>query len=257
MIKVLIIEDERATRHNLKRSLITLFDDIEVIEMLDSVSSATEWLNENPDLVDIIFLDIQLSDGIGLSIFDHCEVRAKIIITTAFEQYAVDAFKLHSVDYLLKPIDDLSLIKAVNYCKSLIKDKTVDISLLQNLINLNESGRQSTQYRERFLVKIGDRIFAIRTEQIAYFHSEEKATFIVTHDDKRYIIDESLDSIENYLDDKTFFRVARSHIVSFKSISQVTKYFGSRLMINLHPKYDKDLFISRARVSEFMDWLKG
>ena len=257
MIKVLIIEDERATRHNLKRALTTLFDDIEVVEMLDSVLESVKWLNKNPDLADIIFLDIQLSDGNGFSIFEQCEIKAKVIITTAYEQYAVEAFKIHSVDYLLKPIDDLSLIKAVNYCKSLIQNNTVSISLLQELINSGSFGSKNAQFKERFLVKIGDRIFAVKTEHIAYFYSEEKATFIVTYDDKKYIIDESLDSIEKFLDNKVFFRITRSHIVSFKSIAQVTKYFGSRLMIDLNPKYDKEIFISRARVSEFIDWLKG
>lgn len=253
MINVLIIEDEIPSQLNLKRSLAALYTDVRIVGSLDSVRGAVKWITENPDAADIIFMDVQLSDGICFEIFKQCTPKAKVVITTAYDNYALEAFRVQTIDYLLKPIEKEALHRAVEHCRSLTTASAVDYAKLAEMFS---SQSQRPQYKDRFIVKIGDKILIVKTEEIGYFVSEDKTTYLVTDKNRRYIMDESLDTIEEKLDPNKFFRICRSHIVSIHSIRQVTKHFGSRLKIQLSAD-EGDLFVSRARVPAFLEWLGG
>jgi DNA-binding LytR/AlgR family response regulator len=254
-MRILIIEDEIPSRLNLQRALSTIAPDLHVVGALGSVAEAVEWFNNHPEGVDLIFMDVQLSDGLCFDIFKSTTVKGRIIITTAYDNYALDAFKIHSVDYLLKPIEGELLRDAINHYRSLATPTSsatsVDYQQLATLFAPKES------YKDRFLVKVGDKIVLIKVENIAYFYSENKTTFLVTDENREYIVDESLDAVECKLDPKHFFRIGRSSIISLEHIQVVTKHFGSRLKVQLRGSRRDDLFVSRARTSEFLEWLNG
>ena len=258
-MRVLVIEDEIPSRLNLQRALATIAPDLHIVGSLGSVAEAIEWFGAHPDGADLIFMEVQLSDGLCFEIFRNVKVSGRVVITTAYDNYALDAFKIHSVDYLLKPIDTEALAGAVNHCRTLNSptppalQPTVDYSILADLFG----AQKRAQYRDRFLVKVGDKIILIKVENIALFYSESKTTFLVTDENREYIVDESLDAIEAKLDPKHFFRIGRSSIVSLEQIQVVSKHFGSRLKVQLHSSKRDDLFVSRARTSEFLDWLNG
>lgn len=253
-MRVLIIEDEIPTRLNLQRALATVAPDLKIVGSAGSVSEAVEWFEANPEGADIIFMDVQLSDGLCFDIFKRTKVTGKIIITTAYDNYALDAFKIHSVDYLLKPIDRNALREAVNHCRELTAQprEEIDYNKLAEFF-----APKTDSWKDRFLVKVGDKIILIRVENIAYFYSENKTTFMVTDQQREYILDESLDAIESKLNPEKFFRIGRSYIVALDYIQVVTKHFGSRLKVQLRQCPKDDLFVSRARTSEFLEWLNG
>lgn len=254
-MRILIIEDEIPSRLNLQRAIKTIAPDLRVVGTLGSVQEAVEWFEKNPEGVDLIFMDVQLSDGLCFDIFARTTVKGRIIITTAYDNYALDAFKIHSVDYLLKPIDNESLRNAINHWRTLTPTAaevpSVDYSKLAELF------APKCDYKDRFLVKVGDKIILIKVENIAYFYSENKTTFLVTDENREYIVDDSLDTVEGKLDPAHFFRIGRSCIVSLEQIQVVTKHFGSRLKVQLRGSQRDDLFVSRARTGEFLEWLNG
>lgn len=254
-MKVLIIEDEIPSRLNLQRALLSIAGDLEIVGMLGSVSEAVEWFAAHPEGADLIFMDVQLSDGLGFDIFKATEVKGQVVVTTAYDNYALDAFKIHSVDYLLKPIDREALRNTVNHCTSLIASapkEQIDYARLAEIFTPKQ-----TEWKDRFLVKVGDKIILVKIENIAYFYSENKTTFLVTDECREYIVDESLDAIEGKLNPAHFFRIGRSSIVALSQIQVVTKHFGSRLKVQLRNSKRDDLFVSRARTGEFLEWLNG
>ena len=254
-MRVVIIEDEIPSRLNLQRALRTIVPDLEIVGSLGSVAEATEWFRAHPKGADLVFMDVQLGDGLCFDIFKSVEVCGKIVITTAYDNYALDAFKIHSVDYLLKPIDREALRNTVNHCTSLLAEapkEHFDYAHLAEIFAPKQSA-----WKDRFLVKVGDKIILIRVENIAFFYSENKTTFLVTDECREYIVDDSLDAIESRLNPANFFRIGRSYIVSLAQIQVVTKHFGSRLNVQLRSSKRDDLFVSRARTSEFLDWLNG
>lgn len=256
-MKVLIIEDEVFAQNELKRLLAETDDTIEVLECLESVEESTEWLEEN-DEPDLIFLDVQLSDGLSFEIFKNVEVNCPIIFTTAFNEYAVQAFKLNSIDYLLKPIDRKELAASLdkfNELQDKLKPKK-EMILDQVQIEQLLSASTGKEYKKRFIIKTGDRLRHVSVDDIAYFFSEDDYTYLVAKENAKFIIAFKLDELINLLDPTDFFRLSRKYIANVHSIKVVNKYFNSRLEVELDPPTKDQILISRARVPEFMQWLE-
>ncbi len=257
-MKVLIIEDEPFAQKELERLLTQVNKDIEVLQFIDSIEESVNWFMNNPS-PELIFMDIQLSDGLSFEIFEKANVQCPVIFTTAFDEYAIKAFKVHSIDYLLKPIEEEELEKALIKFYTLkearnkrdLKAGNLSQEQLQQVINLYKP----TSYKSRFIAKVGDNIFHISVDEIPYFYFEEKVVFLVTKDNRRYIVDYTLEQLEKLLDPDKFFRINRKYITSIDSIDKVSKYFNSRLKIRLKPNIDDEILISRAKVKDFLGWL--
>ena len=255
---VLIVEDERLAQANLKRALERDFDDINIVGTLDSVSSTVEWLKREENHADIIFMDVELSDGMCFDIFSQVEVRSKVVITTAFDNYAVKAFRINSIDYLLKPINSEELAAALARCRELISASSEPTGTTFNIDSLREIfSADTTTYKKRFIVKYGDRLTIIETKQIAYFYVEDKSTYLVTNENRRYILDSSLDTISEQVNPDTFFRISRHCTLSIEAITGISKHPSNRLKVTLSPKPDFEVFVSRSRTTDFMEWLEG
>lgn len=247
-MKVVIIEDEVLSQEELERILRKNFSQIEIVAKLDSVTESIDWLSHNNS--DLIFMDIQLSDGISFDIFKHITIKTPVIFTTAFDQYAIQAFKVNGIGYLLKPVIEEDLIQAVNKFKNTY-DNISGINQLMEYIS------PSKKYKNRITVKTGDSITFINMSDIAYFYSEDRVTFSVTKHGRKHIVDYTIESLEQLLDPDCFFRLTRGCIASIESIHGVYKYFNSRLKITLKPEYHDSILISRTRVPEFLKWMDG
>lgn len=255
---VLIIEDERLAQANLKRALERDFDDLQIVGMCDSVQSSIEWLNNQENHADIIFMDVELSDGMCFDIMSQIEVKSKIVITTAFNNYAVKAFRVNSIDYLLKPINTQELADAVERCRKALNQEnnapqlSFDAESLRAALTSN-----SFTYKKRFVVKVGDRLSIINTEQIAYFYVEDKSTYLVTNENRRYILDSSLDTISEMVNPDMFFRISRHCTLSISAIAGISKHPSNRLKVSVSPKPEFEVFVSRSRTADFMEWIEG
>tara|TARA_R110002073_G_scaffold139232_2_gene289276 strand:- start:54684 stop:55439 length:756 start_codon:yes stop_codon:yes gene_type:complete len=251
-MNVIIIEDEKPAARRLDRMLQKL--DINASVMLHSVEEALTWFESNihPDL---IFLDIQLSDGLSFEIFENIEVKSAIIFTTAYDEYALQAFKLNSIDYLLKPIDTDDLETAVTKYKERIPKSNklaVDFEDIKRLL-VNPLERE---YKKRFTVKVGQHLKMIPIDTIECFYSENKGTYIHTNDNRDYLIDATLEDLEKELAPQTFFRVSRKFYVNINAIKDMVSYTNSRLQIKLNTYSDQEVIVSRERVRDFKDWLE-
>ena len=247
----IIIEDEKPAARLLQRKLEKIH--IEVDVMLHSVSEAIEWFskNEHPDL---IFLDIQLSDGLSFEIFEKIEIKSAIIFTTAYDEFALRAFKLNSVDYLLKPIDEEDLEQAVSKFKERLP-KQEKLQLDFEEIKKMLANPFNKEYKKRFTVKIGQHLKVIAVDEIECFYSENKGTYIHTFDNRDYLIESTLEILEQELDSKQFYRISRKFIIPMKAIKEIVVYSNSRLKVIL-PSYKEDeVIVSREKVSHFKDWL--
>ena len=249
IMNVLIVEDEIMAQKSLTRTLKQNFPDLEIIGTTDSVKNTVEWLQTNQP--DLIFMDIELSDGICFEIFRQTEVKAKVIMTTAYDSYALKAFEAGSVDYLLKPIDVTDLQRAVGRCRT--RENNINIEALMKALSEQEPQKE---YKERYIIKINDRIVPLNVSDIAYVYSEDKNNYLVTTDGQKYIIDSSLDVMNEELDPKNFFRISRSCIVSINSIKSIVKQPGGRLRINAYPAPPYEMTVSRSRVDDFLLWLE-
>lgn len=258
---VLIVEDELPAQANLRRALEMRFPDLRIVGLQSSVHGTLEWLKEPTNRADIIFMDVELSDGMCFDIFSQTAVNAKVVITTAFDNYAVRAFRINSIDYLLKPIDPEELAGAVERCRrSLAAEKEntaaaqpIDIEALKSAL----TGGGEATYRKRFVVRFGDRLSVIETTQVAYFYAEDKSTHLVTNEGRRYILDQSLDQLAEEISPADFFRISRNCTVSIRAIAGISKHQSNRLKVNLIPKPDFEVFVSRSRTTDFMTWLEG
>ena len=258
-MKVLIIEDEPFAQQELKRLLEAIDGEIDVVDMLDSIEDTVEWLKKNKS-PELIFLDIQLADGLSFDIFKQTEVNSPVIFTTAYDQYAIKAFELNSIDYLLKPIEKTKLQKALHKFQRMInqlgKNVSHEITLSKKqLDSILELTRKD--FKSRFITKSGNLIKHIHTSNIAYFFAEDNVVFLITRTGERYIIDNSIEEINNIIDPKSFFRLNRAFITHIDSIHKVHKYLNSRLKLELIPKCEKEVIISRKRVPDFLEWLEG
>lgn len=250
-MKIAIVEDEKLAQEKICSMLASCAPYAEVVARLTSIKETIEFLATND--VDIVFMDVELSDGICFEIFNHVDVKAKVIITTAYNQYAIEAFKVGSIDYLLKPISDDDFRKAFNRAK-LSLDQVTNYKQLAKLFS---TGGSTT--KERFTIRIGDKFIVIDTNNIAYFFAEEKFTYIVTKEAKKYITDMTLDNIESVVDGRHFFRLSRGCIACIDSIKSVSKYINGRLKVDLSPvgMISETVVVSRQRVSALMSWLEG
>lgn len=257
-IKVLIIEDEPFAQNELKRLLSNSSYTSIVLDCIDSIEDALIWFDEN-EHPDLVFLDIQLSDGLSFEIFEKTKILSPIIFTTAFDEYAIQAFKVNSIDYLLKPIEPDALEIALEKFAELkdhYSSKQTNISEAQ-IAHLLEFTKPKEEFKSRFLIKIGDQIKYIFVENIAYFFAEDNVVFLVAENAEKYIIDYSLNQLTNYLNPGSFFRLNRSYFVNIKSIHKIHKFFNSRLKVELKPATDEDLLISRVKVPDFLKWVES
>jgi two-component system, LytTR family, response regulator LytT len=247
----IIIEDEKPAARLLQRKLEKL--EVEVGVMLHSVEEAISWfsVNTHPDL---IFLDIQLSDGLSFEIFEKIDIKSAVIFTTAYDEYALRAFKLNSIDYLLKPIDEDDLEIAVSKFKArLPKQEKLNLDFEQIKKMLSNPFEKS--YKKRFTVKIGQHLKVIATDEIECFFSENKGTYIHTFDNRNYLIETTLELLEQELDSQEFYRISRKFIIPLKAIKEIVVYSNSRLKLIL-PSYKEDeVIVSREKVSDFKNWI--
>lgn len=255
MIKILVVEDEIPAQVNIKKLINKHCQDSVIVDVLSSVRSTVKWLEENPDGADVIFMDVELSDGVCFDIFDKVNVNTQIIITTAYDNYAVNAFRVNCTDYLLKPILDSDFIRAWNRCRERIEQhNTPNMEALMNAI-VSAGAQRGKEYKKRFIVKTGEKIIIIPVEDIAYCYSEDKSTYAVNFAGARRLLDYSLDMVQEMLDPKRFFRVSRSYIVAINAIENISKHLGTRLKLQLNPRTEEDIVVSRSRTSDFLVWL--
>ncbi len=251
-MKVIIIEDEKPSARRLQRMLDSL--DIKVETLLHSVKESIDWFqnNNHPDL---IFLDIQLSDGLSFEIFDAVSITSAIIFTTAYDEYALQAFKLNSIDYLLKPIDDEELESAINQFKIRIPQQqsvTLDFNEIKKMLT-NPIERE---YKKRFSVKVGQHLKLINIDEIECFYSENKGTYLHTSGGRNYLLDTTLDNLQNELEPHTFFRINRKFFVNIHAIKDMISYTNSRLQIKLKSYNEQEVIVARERVRDFKEWLE-
>lgn len=246
----LIVEDEAMARAQLVKLLSNNFPDIEVVGQTDSICSTLDYLENKPE-PDVIFMDVELSDGDCFEIFRHKQISSAVIMTTAYDSYAVKAFEAGSVDYLMKPINLRDLERAVKRCRERVKGGPLDMDKIIKAI----SGAQPKTYRERTIVRVGDKIIPIKYTDVAYFVSEEKSNYMILSNSSKYIIDSSLDALEEELNPEVFFRIGRGGIVSRTAINSVERYYNGRLKLYLQPRPEEDMFVSRSRVDDFLQWL--
>ena len=250
-MNIIIIEDEKPAARLLQRKVEKL--GLEINTLLHSVEESIEWFqnNNHPDL---IFLDIQLSDGLSFEIFEQIDIKSAVIFTTAYDEYALRAFKLNSIDYLLKPIDEVDLEIAVNKFKNQVQKNTVsnlDFEMIKKMI----LGTETKEYKKRFSVKIGQQLKVISIDEVECFYSENKGTYLHTFENRNYLLDTTLEQIEEELNPKDFYRVSRKFIIPLKAIKEIQMYSNSRLKVILPTYRDEEVIVSRERVADFKDWI--
>ena len=251
-MKVIIIEDEKPSARRLKRMLESI--DITTETMLHSVEESIQWFNTNAH-PDLIFLDIQLSDGLSFEIFDQVEVKSAIIFTTAYDEYALQAFKLNSIDYLLKPIDEEDLEAAVAKYKTRLPQRTniaLDFEDIKKLL-VNPIDRV---YKKRFSVKVGQHLKLVNIDDVECFYSENKGTYLYTTEGRNYLLDTTLEALENELEPETFFRINRKFYININAIKDIISYTNSRLQIKLNNFNEDEVIVARERVKDFKNWLE-
>jgi DNA-binding LytR/AlgR family response regulator len=257
-MKVLIIEDEELAVKKLRKTLESVDSTAEVVGVADSIRSSVNWLQQNP-APDLILMDIELADGQSFEIFDKVEVKSTVIFTTSYDEYALKAFKVNSVDYLLKPVQKEDLQAALNKLKTMQTmyggNGASDPLNVDNLVKELQQKLQPKEFRKRFLVKHAQKLVSVDVEEIAYFYSDGRLNFFKTLDNKKFVVDYTMDELEDMLDPNKYFRISRSFYVSIASIDQIHDYFGNRLLLHLKPAVDKESIVSREKVADFKKWM--
>ena len=258
-MNALIVEDEDLSVRRLKKLLAETAPALIISGVTDSIEETVEWLSANqkngiadPDL---IFLDIELSDGQSFEIFNRVQVSSTIIFTTSYDEYALQAFKLNSIDYLLKPIHRDDLQRSLQKYENMRAQPATDS--LEGIKKLLESFRQPARndYRQRFLVKQGQKMLSVEVSEIAYFFTEERYSFFITDNNQKLLVDYTLDELADVLDPDRFFRINRGMMVTHKSVDKIDPYFGNRLALSLRPLHNKEVLVSREKVSDFKHWM--
>jgi DNA-binding LytR/AlgR family response regulator len=253
-MKILIVEDESHSARKLKKLLEEIDPSIKIETCLESIEASVLWL-KNHLQPDLIFMDIQLSDGISLEIFKQISINCPVIFTTAYDEYALQAFKVNSIDYLLKPIDKAELVKSLQKFDTLSHQNYRSFEQSTREILFNSLKRNSVQHKARFLIKSGQGWTTIVIDDIAYFLSDRKVTFLVTHAGKKYIMNEALDELERQLNPYEFFRLNRQFIASVKSIAVIQKFFNGKLKLQLKPASEQEVIVGREKAKAFKEWL--
>jgi len=249
-MKVVLVEDEFLALRNLQ-IILDEISSIHVIATLDSISETVEWFNTHPQ-PDLLFLDIHLADGSAFDIFDRIQINCPIIFTTAYDEYALQAFKVNSVDYLLKPIDKTDVKRAIDKLKLL---QSSGLSIIDYAGILKTIQPPPKKFKDRFIIKIGDTIRSLSIGEIAYFYTENKANFVCTNDGKRYPVDFNLDQAEQMLNPKNFFRINRQFIIGHHAIEEMKAHTRSRIIIKLKPACKLETVVAIDRAIDFRSWL--
>jgi len=247
-MNVIILEDESRAANYLERLLQKVAPNMKVVAKIESVRDAVPYLQSNLDIA-LIFSDVQLADGLSFEVFEQFHVKCPIIFTTAYDHYAIEAFKTNGIDYLLKPVEEERLkqaIEKVNMFSPVVS--------METLLSIKHAGSAKT-YKSRFMVKVGDKIKSIPIEEIPAFYSLEKATYLHTASNRDYCIDYSIDQIEELLDPGLFFRINRKYIVSIQACSNILAWTNSRLRLKIDGINDEDIIVARERVQDFKEWL--
>jgi len=251
-MKLLIVEDESLAASRLEMLINNILSGYEIVGIAKSIEEAVNIIEKNK--IDLGFFDIQIEDGLSFDIFEKVNVNFPVIFTTAYNNYAIRAFKLNSIDYLLKPISEIELKNAITKFESIWKKQgnMINISVIDELKQL-----VAGKYKERFMVKIGNKIEILNTKDISYFYSFNKATYAYTCDDKDFLLSNPLDIIFPLLDPDIFFRISRKHIVNIKYIKSITSFSNSRLVVYSKTKNSEEMIVSREKVRAFKEWVDG
>jgi DNA-binding LytR/AlgR family response regulator len=255
-MKIFIVEDEDLAVKKLKKTLQSVDEDSIVIGQADSIKSSVEWLESNP-APDLILMDIELADGQSFEIFNQVKVQSPVIFITSYDEYALKAFKVNSIDYLLKPVQKEDLQAAIEKYRQLktIYRENNSPQLSMDILVKELQQKLNKEYRKRFLVKHGQKLVSIDTEEIAYFFSDGRLNFFKTNDNRKFVVDYTMDELGDMLDPDKYFRISRSYFISVNSVDQIHDYFGNRLLLHLKPASEKEALVSREKVSDFKDWL--
>jgi len=259
-MKVLIIEDEIPAAEKLERYLLKYDAATTIAATLDTVEGAVTWLRDRQSEVDLIFMDIQLKDGLSFQIFQQVPVKKPVIFTTAFNEFALDAFKVNSIDYLLKPVQKEELQLALEKHRQMklryaTKEAPEGEARLDVLLNQLRRQLEPKEYRQRFLVKHGQKLVSIEIGEIAYFFSDGRLNFFRTTDNRKFVVDYTMDELEEMIDPRLFFRISRAFYVSPGCIDKIEEYFGNRLILSLRPAVEKEALVSREKVTDFKKWM--
>lgn len=252
-MKILIVEDEELAVKKLQKTLLAIDKMVEIVGVTDSIKSTVDFIKANP-APDLILMDIELSDGQSFEVFNMVPVTGPVIFITSYDEYALKAFKVNSVDYLLKPVQKDELEAALNKYRAL-NEPAKNSSDINNLIRELQNKLQPKEYRKRFLVKQAQKLVSIEVDDIAYFYSDGRLNFFKTRDNRKFVVDYTMDELSEMLDPEKYFRISRSFYVSVDSIDQIHDYFGNRLLLNLNPPLDKEALVSREKVMDFKKWM--
>ena len=254
-MKALIVEDEKPAQEALIRIIGRVFPYMEIAAVTETVSETLAWLRSPGNTPDLIFMDVELPDGTCFEIFRQEPVHTRVIMTTAYDKYAIEAFEAGSIDYLLKPVEDEALRRAVNRVQALSENDGLRdlVDRVQQLVQTQKT--EDSPYRKRFIIHVGKKIIPISTEEIAYFYVEGKYRYITRRDGLSFYFDRQIESVLEELDPQLFFRVSRNYIVSLKAIQGFEHVLGSRLKIHLLPPLKEEIIVARSRVREFKKWI--
>jgi len=250
-MKAVIVEDEVIAAQNLQRLIAQVNSSIEIIAVLKSIEESVEWFSAHPN-PDLVFMDIHLSDGSSFSIFEKVKIQVPVIFTTAYDEYALKAFEVNSIDYILKPINLKDLERAIEKFSRFDKTKSSNEDVIANMLSMLQ--KEKTVYKSNFLIPNKDKFIPLSVNDIAYIYSENKIAKIVTFDNRTYYENDSLDKMQQQLDPAKFFRANRQYIISHKAIKDLSVWFDSKLSVNLVVDVPEKIIVSRIRVSEFKDW---
>ncbi len=251
-MNILIIEDEPQAAKLIETLVNELLPTARVLDKLDSVKKSVQWFKSNPT-PDLALMDIQLADGTSFQIFEQCEVKCPVIFTTAYDEYALKAFKVNSIDYILKPVDKIELQAALRKLETLTRSTDGTRKLLASIGEVVQ--KLSQKHKERFVSKVGEHLRTIEVKHILYFYSQDKATFCHTGENRNHILDFTLEQLEDMVDPLVYFRVNRKYFVRAEAIHDIISYSNSRLKIVLKNSQDSDVIVARERVQEFKQWL--
>lgn len=252
-MNILILEDEKLASEKLEKTLREIEPQSRIVAVFQTITAAVDWLKNNPH-PDLIISDIRLLDGLSFEIFQQVKVEKPVIFTTAYDQYAIKAFEVNSIDYLLKPVQQEKLKASLDKFRGLSQKSVAAQIDYQEVLKLLRSTPPS-EYKSRFMVRLGQKIIALPADKIAYFFSENKLTYIVSKEGKRYPMDQPLEELTEVLDPRIFFRANRQYIVTFESIAEIHPYFKGRIKLLLQPKTEDDVVISSERTPEFKKWI--
>lgn len=257
-MNIFIVEDEELAVKKLKKTLESVDEDAIVVGEADSIKGSVDWLENNPD-PDLILMDIELADGQSFEIFNRTHVKSPVIFITSYDEFALKAFKVNSVDYLLKPVQKEDLEAALDKYRNIKKMYAGDTEKsavdFDDLVKELQQKLHLKEYRKRFLVKHGQKLVSVEIDEIAYFFSDGRLNFFKTFDNRKFVVDYTMDELEEMLDPDKYFRISRSYFIAVNSVEQIHDYFGNRLLLYLKPASEKEAIVSREKVTEFKKWL--